>query len=224
MQLQTWDFRFLRLKTSVPWFFSFQKFSNSNYQDSTVTFPSTNLTNEPVILQKLRPGKTQFQEGGHQNCRIAQRAEMAVTLCLTVIAFAVLVKYASSSGTRRRQTTRPLSRDLKLDPWLATVMELWPLHRSPPLALPISTMGLQQCDSVTLCRTCSPQLPHGAALWHRVSLALLCHTLPTRCHTHVHPSMSPYCDTTPSGGKFEDVACAWSLLMDSWCCNVVFQI
>ena len=112
---------------------------------------------------------------------------MAVTLWLTVKAFAVHVKYAWSSGTRRRQTTRPLSRDLKLDPWLATVMELWPLHGSPPLALPISTMGLQQCDSVTLCTTCSPLLPHGAALWHRVSLALLCHTLPTRCHTHVHP-------------------------------------
>ena len=165
-----------------------------------MTFPSTNLgsffiilppshltilTNESVILQKLRPGKTQFQEGGHRNCRIAQRAEMAVTLCLTVKAFAVHVKYASSSGTRRRQTTRPLSRDLKLDPWLATVMELWPLHGSQPLALPPSLPW--GCSSVTLCTTCSPQHPHGAALWHRVSLALLCHTLPTRCHTHVHP-------------------------------------
>ena len=51
-------------------------------------------------------------------------------------------------------------------PWGCSSVTVW---HCVQLALPSSPMGL------------------GAALWHRVSLALLCHTLPTRCHTHVHP-------------------------------------
>ena len=140
-------------------------FPSTNLGSFFIILPPSHLTNEPVILQKLRPGKTQFQEGGHRNCRIAQRAEMAVTLCLTVKAFAVHVKYASSSGTRRRQTTRPLSRDLKLDPWLATVMELWPLHGSPPLALPHLYHGaaaVWQCDTVY--NLLSPAPPWGCSV------------------------------------------------------------